>query len=205
MVENEPRIRLTDRKRAAILEAAVGEFRTRGFDNTSMDGIAAAAAVSKRTVYNHFPSKEGLFAAIVDDLKSRCNAMAGYPYDSERTLDEQLNEIGRSAIALLSSDDVQNLARVILSRFLQSPELARTMTGDSWHPESGIADWVRAAQKAGRLDVTSPEKAAKQFIGLINAFAFWPQIIRSEPPLSQADQEATVQSAVAMFLSRYAN
>ena len=42
MSEEEPRIRLTDRKRAAILEGAVREFRARGFDNTSMDSIAKA-------------------------------------------------------------------------------------------------------------------------------------------------------------------
>ena len=47
--------RLTDRKRAAILEAAVAEFRQSGYETTSMDRIAAQAGVSKRTVYNHFP------------------------------------------------------------------------------------------------------------------------------------------------------
>ncbi|WP_390888393.1 TetR/AcrR family transcriptional regulator, partial [Leclercia adecarboxylata] len=50
--------RLTDRKRAAILEAAVAEFRAFGFAGTSMDRIAATAEVSKRTVYNHFASKD---------------------------------------------------------------------------------------------------------------------------------------------------
>ena len=60
--------RLTDRKRAAILEAAVAEFRSNGFEVTSMDRIAETAGVSKRTVYNHFPSKEALFAEILTQL-----------------------------------------------------------------------------------------------------------------------------------------
>ena len=52
--------RLTDRKRAAILEAAVAEFRESGYEATSMDRIAASAGVSKRTVYNHFPTRDAL-------------------------------------------------------------------------------------------------------------------------------------------------
>ncbi|MFP4904840.1 TetR/AcrR family transcriptional regulator, partial [Paraburkholderia sp. BR14261] len=44
--------RLTDRKRAAIVAAAIDEFLASGFDATSMDRIAARANVSKRTVYN---------------------------------------------------------------------------------------------------------------------------------------------------------
>ncbi len=42
--------RLTDRKRQAIVAAAIAEFRDNGFEVTSMDKIAATAGVSKRTV-----------------------------------------------------------------------------------------------------------------------------------------------------------
>lgn len=62
MDSNAPRQRLTDRKRVAIIDAAIEEFLAAGYDATSMDRIAARANVSKRTVYNHFPSKEALFA-----------------------------------------------------------------------------------------------------------------------------------------------
>ena len=47
-----------ERKYAAILKAAVAAFRKNGYASTSMDQIAADAGVSKRTVYNHFPSKD---------------------------------------------------------------------------------------------------------------------------------------------------
>lgn len=63
--------RLTDRKRAAIVDAAIEAFLASGYDATSMDRIAAHAGVSKRTVYNHFPSKDALFVAILQKPGTR--------------------------------------------------------------------------------------------------------------------------------------
>ena len=53
------------RKRTAILDAATTVFLRKGYLGTSMDEIAALAAVSKQTVYKHFADKERLFAEIV--------------------------------------------------------------------------------------------------------------------------------------------
>jgi AcrR family transcriptional regulator len=46
--------------RAAIAEAAVELFTERGFAETTMDEVAEAAGVSRRTAYRHFPSKDDL-------------------------------------------------------------------------------------------------------------------------------------------------
>lgn len=56
-----------DAKEAAIVAAARKTFLLHGYDGASMDEIALAAAVSKRTVYNRFRSKEELFAATIED------------------------------------------------------------------------------------------------------------------------------------------
>src|SRR5690348_10057779 len=49
----------------AIREAAATLFLQRGYQATSMDDIAAAAQVSKQTIYTHFAGKEELFADLV--------------------------------------------------------------------------------------------------------------------------------------------
>jgi AcrR family transcriptional regulator len=55
---------LTERRheqtRAAIADAAVALFGERGFAETTMDDVADAAGVSRRTAYRHFPSKDDL-------------------------------------------------------------------------------------------------------------------------------------------------
>jgi AcrR family transcriptional regulator len=52
--------------RNAITEAATGLFGRRGYAETTMDEIAAAAGVAKGAVYHHFPTKERLFEAVFE-------------------------------------------------------------------------------------------------------------------------------------------
>jgi AcrR family transcriptional regulator len=54
-----------ERTRQRILDAAYGLFRRKGFARASMDDIAAATAVTKRTLYHHFESKDALLAAVL--------------------------------------------------------------------------------------------------------------------------------------------
>jgi AcrR family transcriptional regulator len=48
--------------RERILAAAQKLFREQGINNTGMDQLCAVAQVSKRTAYQHFPSKDELIA-----------------------------------------------------------------------------------------------------------------------------------------------
>lgn len=52
--------RRTAQTRAEIVDAALALFATQGFDATSMEQVADAAQVSRRTVYRYFPTKDDL-------------------------------------------------------------------------------------------------------------------------------------------------
>ena len=62
------------RKRQAIVEAATALFLEHGYQGTSMDDIAALAAVSKQTVYKNFADKQQLFSDIVLGAAARADA-----------------------------------------------------------------------------------------------------------------------------------
>lgn len=55
-------------KQRAIIDAARAQFLTGGYGEASMDAIAAAAGVTKQTVYRYFPSKDDLFEATLKDM-----------------------------------------------------------------------------------------------------------------------------------------
>jgi TetR/AcrR family transcriptional regulator of autoinduction and epiphytic fitness len=201
MSKNTEKTRLTDRKRAAILAAAASEFQQYGFGGTSMDRIAATADVSKRTVYNHFASKDELFLAIVAELGQRCGVNE-CPYSSNEPLEDQLLAIAKGFAEMMTNDDFIKLARVVLSRLIQSPELASSIRGVN-DPFHAAVNWIKAAKKDSRLSVTSPEQAAAQFTGLIKASAFWPQLIGGNAAPSKRELKQITKSAVAMFLDHY--
>ena len=77
-----------------------------------MDAIAKRAEVSKRTVYNHFPSKEALFQAIVKQLCDSFSEAANVVYQPDLTLEQQLMEIATKELELLQSDKFRNLNRI---------------------------------------------------------------------------------------------
>ena len=83
-------MKLTEKKRENIIEAAIDEFRTQGYLGAKTTQIAKKAGVSSRTLYNHFESKEALFSAICDIMIKRNCVMTSVGYDSSRALDEQL-------------------------------------------------------------------------------------------------------------------
>ena len=58
-------------RRAAILRAAAAAFAERGFADTSMDDVAAAAGITRLIVYRHFDSKEALYAAVLQHVRDR--------------------------------------------------------------------------------------------------------------------------------------
>ncbi len=53
-------------RREQLLGIGRALFATKGFEGTSVEEIAARAAVSKPVVYEHFGGKEGLYAVVVD-------------------------------------------------------------------------------------------------------------------------------------------
>lgn len=64
-----PRRRLSaEDRRAQLLAAALSEFAGRGYHLTQMDHVATSAGVSKALLYQHFPSKEALFAAVTAEV-----------------------------------------------------------------------------------------------------------------------------------------
>lgn len=87
-----PRKRLTgEERRAAILESALAVFADRGYHASSIDDIAREGGVSKALIYEHFASKQDLYAVLLEQH-------AGELFSA---LAEAISEAGRSASARL--------------------------------------------------------------------------------------------------------
>ena len=195
--------KLTDRKRAAIITAAIAEFRARGFEATSMDRIAAAANVSKRTVYNHFASKDELFEQILQELWDCSAALNAIGYQQGKPIKPQLMELMRQKMAMLRDDYFLDLVRVAIAEAIHAPQRAGDMMTKLGKKEEGVASFLRAAQEDRVLKAGDPAFMSHMLQGQLKSFALWPQVAMGKKPLTPQEQEAVITATVEMFLAYY--
>jgi TetR/AcrR family transcriptional regulator, regulator of autoinduction and epiphytic fitness len=197
------KLKLTDLKRKAIIKAATSEFHSNGYDATSMDRIAKAANVSKRTVYNHFASKQLLFDAIIDELLHIVFETDFPKYDASLSLKEQLCNILHQELEIFMSGDFITLARVVTSELIRTPGTANTFWEDIHRKKTATFFWIEDAINDGRLAVPSIEIATRQLGGLLKEFIFWPQILGGQKTPSKAEIDKIINSSLDIFLTYY--
>jgi AcrR family transcriptional regulator len=98
--------RLVDRdaKRLKILERATVRFAELGYDAASMDGLAAAAGMSKGSLYDYFENKEDLFYACFEWFEAQVMAASmARMQDGVDTRDRLMNFADASVSALMDN------------------------------------------------------------------------------------------------------
>jgi TetR/AcrR family transcriptional regulator of autoinduction and epiphytic fitness len=191
----------TSEKRNSIVDAAIQAFQEEGYDNTSMDRIAEVAEASKRTVYNHFASKEALFEAVIERFMSEASALKAIPYDPEESLEAQLSEFARAKMKILEDPAWLGLMRVGMGVFVRDPELARRTMAQAEEGEDHLAIWLRAATEDGRLQVKNATLAAQVFWAMISGAIFWPQALQG--PMEGELVRVLTEELVRVFLAGY--
>ena len=90
-----------DLKRQAIVTVARDAFLRDGYGGTAMSSVAAEVGGSKTTLWSYFPSKQDLFAAVIDDMVDRYGEALRVPLPPEGDPAETMRALGRSLMATL--------------------------------------------------------------------------------------------------------
>lgn len=188
-------------KRQAVINAALAEFKDKGFVGASMDAIADRAQVSKRTVYNHFASKELLFHEVTSSFWVRSKQAASLQFDASRTIEDQLLQIARAVWTVYQSEELIEQARIVLAELIRQPELVEQALAQVNNQECGLLPFLQQAVSAGALQIPDIKIAETQFWGLMKSFAFWPAVFRFHDFSAQAEQ--VLNSNVQMFVRQY--
>ena len=191
-------------KREAIVDAARNAFQNDGVQNTSMDRIAELAQVSKRTVYNHFATKEALLFHIMKESWEKIFVQDKFFYDATAPLKYQLIDLLDDFIQLVSSENHINLSRAVFSYFVYHTEDFKKEVDKFFDRETNIHHWLSAGIADGRLIQFDIEKGIDQLCNLIKGACFWPQLLGIEPLYTQEQKTQLAEETVDMFLSRYA-
>lgn len=189
-------------KDQAILAAAREQFLEHGY-SVSIDGIAAAAGVSKQTVYARFASKEDLFEAAVrasaDDLVG-----ALFNASQQATLVEALTELGLRYQDMVLDPRRISMQRLLITQAQQFPDLARRFYENGpGYVHKRLAKYLKTENIKGRLAISDAGEAAQHFLGLIKGSDQLTALLDIENLGSAKLQKAKVKSAVEAFLKIY--
>lgn len=191
------------KKRATILDGAIDVFISMGYELASMDKIAETAGVSKRTVYNHFGSKENLFQAVVDDFLAQRQTLKAITYHSEKPLEEQLLAFANAEIFLIDSPKRLGLSRFLTMVFLKDTKYAREMVAKYPPPYDMFLNWLKDAVKAGKIKTDNLLLTARVFYAMVEGAVTYPALFSEG--INKAAAEAILGEIIALFLARYGN
>lgn len=190
-------------KREAIVKSAMQAFQQFGVNNTSMDKIAEMAEVSKRTVYNHFPSKETLVTGIIQEIWQKNIAIFDFNYQPDKPLDQQLLILVKNELSIMSCPEISELIRVSMGYWLFNPEALQENMAQFFQQETAMKRWLKAAQADKRLNFSDVNSVNDQIISLLKGQAFWPQFMRIKPELTAEQIDQLAENTVGMILGYY--
>lgn len=192
-------------KRADIIDGAQRAFKQFGVENTSMDKVAEMAQVSKRTVYNHFESKEVLVTHIIRHIWATTIVAYDVVYQPSRDIKQQLFELVLNEITFSQKEEFFELIRVAINYTFFGPDEFRNEINQFFKQDTALIRWLRAANNDHQFTDMDPIKANDQIMGLLKGESFWPQILRFEAPLNDQQCRDLATQTVELMWCRYYN
>lgn len=186
-------------RRAAIVEAATTVFLEKGYAGASLDRVIERSGGSRRTLYEQFGNKDGLFVAVVEGLPGHVLTLD--PLPPSETAAEDLARTGAACLAMLFSDRVIAACRLVLAEIVRFPDLAaRFMEACQGRARTVLAERLVAQARAGRIALDDPERTAALLLGMMTAEwqlrALCDAHVRPDP----ATLDARAREAVRIFL-----
>jgi AcrR family transcriptional regulator len=196
-------------KRAAIVRAALDVFVHEGYARASVDAIAHAAGVSKRTIYDYYGGKERLFLSAV---KETADAQAAAFRDLlDRTLGDvtqgtdleaALTAFGRAfATEVARSTERAAVMRLMIAEAPHFPALLQPSPEDR-PVQRALTGRLAELGEQGILDVPDPVEAA-ELLGLLVTGRINHRSWYGTVQLDDAEIDQLVTGGVRVFLRAY--
>jgi AcrR family transcriptional regulator len=187
-------------RRHLLRDAAATIFLRDGYAAASMDDVAHAAGMSKRTLYKAFPSKAELFEATIRSVLAPLHIES--EVEREPNVRTALTGILQATGQHLLAQRQTGIFRLVIAEVQRSPELAET-----WHRvlvsrgASSLQRRLTAEMAQGRLTLDDPVVAARMLYGMAFGTAQIRMLLGVAMAPDAAEMAAMVRSAVAVFLN----
>lgn len=169
--------------RAKILQAAESVFAEKGYYESLVDEIAEVSQTSKGAIYFHFPSKEQLFAALMERLAKKLLQ------DVETAITKEKGAVAKVQTALhavmRNLMKRRRLAQILLVQSLLNPVFARKRLEIFDQFAQLIEKYLMEAMEEGSIPPVDSGVVAHAWLGAIHELVVrW--LYAGEPPLERA-------------------
>lgn len=196
-------------KRVAEIDAAIRAtareiFLVSGYEATSMDAIAAAAHVSKGTLYARYASKSALFLAVIDDLMDKLSLRAGeQDHLLSDDLEQRLHHHARMLVSAFGWKEYALATRLVFNAEHAFPELAKT-----WQ-EKGTKYYVGIIAEDMERSGALPADASIDALFLANLFLYsiagWYRNELANGPVSESETVSYCNKVIDVIMATIEN
>lgn len=188
-----------DQRRTQVLREAARLFGTHGFSGTTTRDIAAAVGITEAALYRYFPSKEAMYAAILDERAAAPDLLE--PLEEVAARGDDREVFTRLALALFRSVEADpSILRLILFSALEGHALS-----GPFHEKrilrlrDFLARYLERRMRDGAFRTFDPRLAARAFMGMVVDHLVVRHVLGRRDQYPQPPEEVA-DTFVAIFL-----
>ncbi len=193
-------------RRDKILVAAINVFLKQGYGKTSMDHVAKAAGVARRTLYNQFPEgKSDLFRCAVEQLWRAFPVLKIVAQkQAQQDVKAGLTAIAKAVVDFWTPPLAVDFLRMVIAEGRHFPQLTTIFFSQGkWPAMAAVRGYLENQAALGQLKIADFERAARQFLGLLDEPLLWIRVIGWPDSSTEQQRLAVIEDAVEMFLLFY--
>jgi TetR/AcrR family transcriptional regulator of autoinduction and epiphytic fitness len=187
--------------REAIVDAAQRLFLQRGFGAVSMDDLATAAGVARRTLYNQFASKEEIFREMLTRVTAQLETALPPGIETQGDVEDVLRVVARIILALHKDPEYLGFLRMVVADSRQFPWIAEEFAAVMEPLTERLVRYLAHLTAMGVLECRNPLLAAHQFMGMLNELSLWPWMTGGESV--PVPEKEIIDETIGMFLQHY--
>lgn len=185
-----------------LTDSATELFLEHGYEAASMDSLIQKVGGSRRNIYSHFGSKEGLFSAVITEECKKLAAPLESLVLSDTSIRQTLEKFGTELLHIIKQPRTLELHRLMIAEGKRFPHLSRAIWFAGHHnAKSILATWIQRQQDQGRLRGSLDASALSYaFIHIVTAETQM-QMLTGELATTEEQDKSAVALGVMLFLA----
>ena len=193
--------RMTEARRQEIVALVAPLFLDRGYEQVTIDDIVARIGGSKRTLYDRFGGKAGLFEMVIKEYCAKVHRDLFAGVGQHKDIEKQLVTIGTHFLNMILDPSILEQHRLMVSMGRNFPSVAQMFFKAGPQSAYGlIARWIEQQQKAGMLAPGDADVLSELFLDMLTGKHQLALLTSSFSATSPKEIAATVKAAAKLFL-----